>query len=66
MAAFCMNPLYIHFSGFSLEDSAIRAKKELLIYVGKIITHHVRNVFTKFKHISERDELFYIILKQLS
>lgn len=49
-----------------LGDSAIRTKKELLIYVGKIITITLemrlnRDIFAKFKHISERDELFYTI-----
>lgn len=58
MAAFCINPLYIHFSVFSLEDSAIRAKKELLIYVGRIITNTLEmrlncDNSAKFKHISE-------------
>lgn len=66
MAAFCMNPPYIHFSGFSLGDSLFGQKKELLIYVGKIITITLemrlnRDIFAKFKHISERDELFYTI-----
>lgn len=38
-----MNPPYIHFSGFSLGDSAIRTKKELLILCRKNHNHHVRN-----------------------
>ncbi len=71
MGGFWMNGGYIDFCGFCLGDWGIGRKKELVIYVGKMIRMRLEmrvkgEMFGKFKEISEGDEVFYRMVKEVS